>query len=586
MTFRAKPVTTRKRRTHLDDEERTQFWVTLGFILIIGLALLILGGAVAVGYYNDHFKVVARVAGEEINRDAWRQAVEIEQFRIQKAEGRIREELSAGTLDPAAGQQRLEQLQARQQSLEGTALEELIDRTLQASLARQQNLSVGAADIDEAIRKEASTPELRKVQAVFVEPESDPTAEGPTEEQKTAARERAEKALAELEEGAEFPDVATEYSTDASRDRGGEYGYVDRENPTDDAWIEALFALQEGGTTAVVEGDDGTYRIGRVTEIRAAVEDASFTAQIPESVGLEAFRKTVEGEVLAERLEQKIGDEATTGDIEQVFAYEILIRAAEATDTGEVGGEEVRTSHILYSPSDDPQGAADLPEADPAWDAARKEADSAAAELRAVTDQEERATDFAALAEADSDDVQSGARGGDLGYLPRANLVQEYGDAIFEGEHENGEIIGPVRSQYGWHVIMFVARRAPPEERVLGIQAQLRKPRADFQAVAREQSDASNAASGGEIGWVAPHQLDEETEKLLFALQLGEISQSVRRDDGYHIYTISMRDERPIDAARMEQIARNAFEAWYGPQKEAADIYRDPEIFGGAIEEA
>jgi parvulin-like peptidyl-prolyl isomerase len=586
MTFRAKPVTTRKRRTHLDDEERTQFWVTLGFIVIIGLALLILGGAVAVGYYNDHFKVVARVAGVEINRDQWRQAVEIEQFRIQKAEGRIREELSAGTLEPAAGQQRLEQLQARSQSLQDTALEELIDRTLMGSLARQQSLSVSAADVDAAIKEEASTPELRKVQAVFVEPASDPTAEGPTDEQKTAARERAEKALAELEGGADFADVATEYSTDASRDRGGEYGYVDRENPTDDAWIEALFTLEEGGTTAVVEGADGTYRIGRVTEIRPPVDDASFTSQIPESVGLEAYRQTVEAEVLADRLQQKIGDEATAGDVDQVFAYEILVRAAEEADTGEVGGEEVKTSHILYSPADDPQGAAELPEDDAAWETARTEADSAARTLRAVGGQEKRAADFAALAEAESDDVQSGARGGNLGFLPRANLVQEYGDAIFEGEHENGEIIGPVRSQFGWHVIMFVSRRPPPEERVLGIQAQLRKPQADFQAVAREQSDATNAASGGEIGWVAPHQLDEETEKLLFALELGEISQSVRRDDGYHIYTITMREERPIDAARKEQIARNAFEAWYGPQKEAADIYRDPELFGEAIEGA
>lgn len=584
MTFRAKPVTTRKRRTHLDDEERTQFWVTLGFIVIIGLALLILGGAVAVGYYNDHFKVIATVAGVEINRDQWRQAVEIEQFRLQKAEGRIREELSAGTLDPAAGQQRLEQLQARAQSLEDTVLEELIDRTLMGSLARQQSLSVSPADVDAAIKEEASTPELRKVQAVFVEPESDPTAEGPTDEQRTAARDRAEKALAELEGGADFADVATEYSTDASRDRGGEYGYLDRENPTDEAWIEALFTLEEGGTTAVVEGADGTYRIGRVTEVRPPVDDASFTSQIPESVGLEAYRKTVEAEVLADRLQQKIGDEATTGDVEQVFAYEILVRAAEATDTGEVGGEEVKTSHILYSPGDDPQGAADLPEDDPAWQKAREEADSAAKVLRDVSDEDKRAADFAALAESESDDVQSGARGGNLGFLPRANLVQEYGDAIFEGEHQTGEIIGPVRSQYGWHVIMFVARRPPPEERVLGIQAQLRKPDADFQAVAREQSDATNAATGGEIGWVAPHQLDEDTEKLLFGLDMDEISQSVRRDDGYHIYSITMREERPIDAARKEQIARNAFEAWYAPQKEAAGIFRDPELFGEAIE--
>ena len=580
MTFRAKPVTTRKRRTHLDDEERTQFWVTLGFIAIIGLALLVLGGAVAVGYYNDHFKVVARVNGVEINRDQWRQAQELELFRLGRAEARVREALSAGTLDEASAQQRLSLLQERAGAIESTTIEDLIDRALQGALATQQGLSVTAAEVDTAIEEEASAPELRNVLAVFVEPERDPGADAATEEQQTAARERAEEALAKLEAGTDFAEVATEYSTDASRDRGGEYGFVDRENPTDEAWIEALFALQEGATSDVIEGADGTFRIGRVTEIRPAVQDTTFMAQLPETVGLEGYRRTVESEVLAEKLEDKVGGEATSGEIEQVFAHEILVRTTEDSGSGVVSGEEVKASHILYSPKDDPGAAAELPPDDPAWATAEQEANEVATTLKAITEAEEREARFATLAEAESDDEGSGARGGDLGFFTRATMVQEFGDAVFEGDHQRGEIIGPVRSQFGWHVILFVERRPPAEERIIAIEGQLGEPDADFLAIARQQSDASNAATGGEIGWVAPHQLEKEVEDVLFALEPGEVSVSVVREDGYHIYTVTRKEKRPIEPARQAEIARNAFEAWYTPQEAAADIFRDEELLG------
>src|SRR3712207_3299083 len=99
MTLRARPVTRRKRRTHWENEERTQFWVTLGFLGVVALAFLILGGAVAARYYDEHFKVVARVEGQEINRDRWQQRQKVENFRLDEAESRIRERLSAGTID-------------------------------------------------------------------------------------------------------------------------------------------------------------------------------------------------------------------------------------------------------------------------------------------------------------------------------------------------------------------------------------------------------------------------------------------------------------------------------------------------------
>jgi parvulin-like peptidyl-prolyl isomerase len=581
MTFRAKPVTTRKRRSHLDSEERTQFWVTLGFLAIIGLAILVLGGAVAAGYYNDHFKVVARVNGTEINRDQWRQAQQIEAFRLQEGESRIRESLAAGTIDQATAQSRMDELNQRSQELETRSIEDLIDLDLQAGLARSEGLSASAADVDVALDKESSTPELRKVLAIFVTPETDPATGQSTAEQETAAKEKADQALAKLKAGDDFAAVAREYSTDASRDRGGEYGFLDKDNPTDPAWVEELFALDEGGTTEVIEGADGSYRIGRVAEIKPPVKDTTYASRIPTEVGLDTYKKRLELEVLADHLKTKIGDAATAGDVEQVFAYEIYAQGGADPSTGQDAGAEVKASHILYSPKDDPDGAQSLAADDPAWEEAKQLADKAATELRAVTDVTKREEQFAALAKAESDDTGSGARGGDLGFFNRATMVQEFGDAVFDKEHEKGEIIGPVKTQFGWHVLMFERSRAAPKDRIQAIHDKLEKPGANFQDIARQESDADNAASGGEIGWVARHELDDLVEEVLFKLEPNKVSDVVTSDDGLRVYMITKKEKRPIEPARKAIVAERAFEAYYTEKKDAADIFRDEELLGG-----
>ena len=574
MTFRAKPVTTRKRRAHWENEERTQFWVTLGFLALIALALLVLGGAVAVGYYNEHFRTVVRVNGTEINRDEWLQRQQVEKFRLSKAESRIREALSAGTIDSATASQELQTLSGQQQDLGTRALDALIDQTLQAQLARNVGISATPAEVDAELRKEATTRERRKVLAVFVEPQKSAGATAPTAAQKAAARNRAAAALRELRAGKPFADVARRYSTDASRERGGDYGYVDATNPTDKRWIEALFKLPANGTTEVVEGADGTYRIGRVTEIRPAREDPGYAAEVDRAVGSAVYRKALEGDVVREKLKNRVVKDATTGDVEQVRAYEIVVRAEQAAQEGAAATQEARASHILYSPKDDPQGAGQVRANDPAWAVARRQADSAARRLRAVAAVPERERQFAALARTESDDKGSAPKGGDLGFFSRAVVAQEFGTAVFQGQHKRGDVIGPVKTQFGWHVILFREKGAEGTQRLAQILALVRKPGANFQQIARDRSEGDTAAQGGDLGWVARFQLEPEVENALFALQPGKVSEPVARDDGNHIYTITDRRKRRLDEKQRQAIEANGFENWYQRQKASAKIDR------------
>ena len=59
--------------------------------------------------------------------------------------------------------------------------------------------------------------------------------------------------------------------------------------------------------------------------------------------------------------------------------------------------------------------------------------------------------DFAALAEKHSDDPGTMERGGDLGWFGRGGIDPEFDKAVFAAKP--GDIVGPVRSRYGYHII-------------------------------------------------------------------------------------------------------------------------------------
>jgi parvulin-like peptidyl-prolyl isomerase len=580
MTLRLRPATKRKRRTHWESEERTQFWVTIGFLAVVALAFLILGGAVAARYYDEHFKAIARVEGKEITRDQWQLRTKVAAFRLDEAESRIRERLSQGTIDSNKASQDIENLGTRKQSVANDSLEGLIDQLLQTSIASKIGVAVTDGDVDTALKKDATRAETRKILAIVVQPEQSLGAAAPTDKQKAAAREKANKALAELNAGKPFADVAKTYSGDPSKDHGGEFGYLDAENTTDPAWVAALFGLPADGTTGVVEGADGAFRIGRVAAILPAVVDPAFNQKVEQAVGLAAYRDALVGDLMQQKLREHVAKESLTGDVDQVHAYEIAA-LLEGDQPGQPdAGAEVKASHILYSPKDDPQGAADVADSDPSWAAAKKSADDATAKLKAITDVGAREKEFAKLAKAESDDKGSGANGGELGFTKRTRVVQEFGSAIFTGEHAKGDIIGPVKTQFGYHVILFEQKRTL-EQKIQEIVDLLKKPGADFGAIAKAQSDASNASTGGDLGWIARLQVEKAEEDVLFRLQPGQVSEAQLREDGYHIYKVTQREKRPIDPRERSTVEANAFKNWYQPQKDAANIYRDPSV-GGA----
>lgn len=73
-----------------------------------------------------------------------------------------------------------------------------------------------------------------------------------------------------------------------------------------------------------------------------------------------------------------------------------------------------------------------------------------------VKEQLQSGANFAEMARQHSDDTGSASKGGDLGWFTRGRMAPPFEEAAFNADV--GEIVGPVKTQFGYHLIKVVAR--------------------------------------------------------------------------------------------------------------------------------
>ena len=557
MTFRARPTTRTGRRSGHESDARRNLYFNIGFGIVVLVAIALLVGAGAASWYDEHLAPVARVNGETITKGGLRDRVAVEAFRLDTLESRTRDKVNAGRLAPSTGQQLLSYVAQQKDQVSSIAYEREIDTTLLLQLAPERGVTVTEADIDAQVTKDATAPESRHTYVIQVVPETDAGSSEPTQAQKDAARTKADALRADLEAGKTWEEVVkASGDADAAETNGDLLFIEDGATVPDAAFVEAIFALEEPGYTAVVEGADGVFRVGRLTEIAAAVVDPNYVKRMTDAgVSEEAYRRAASSIVARDQIEAQILAEIVDVPSEQRRTSEIAI-----DDNGglPVSPGAALVKHILYSPNDDPGGAAALAADDPAWTAAEEEATQAYDALRAGTQR------FVDLAPA-SDDATSGAQNGFLPYLakddPTVQLDQAFADAVFATGLRPGELLEPVRSAFGWHVIVLVSTD-DPVARSQELIAEASKPGVDFATLAADNSIAASAVDGGDLGWVARYQLPIAEEDAIFATQANGVSAAVS-SDGLRFFKVTEISTRLLDEAQAEDLRANAFISWY-----------------------
>jgi parvulin-like peptidyl-prolyl isomerase len=577
MTFRAKPAVKRSHRPAYEADHRRNVILTISFGLVVLVSLLILAGAAFATWYDDHLSAMAKVNGQSISKDDFRERARVETFRLDYQETQIRQLIQDGRMDDASGQSLISDIAKRRESIETDTMEALIDASLQGQLASQQGVTVTDQQVDAVIAKQSTLPETRHAWVMGVKPKVDPGATAPTDQQKADAKAAADKALAELKAGKAWADVAKTMTDDVYSSRDGEVGWITKAGSSLDTSInDALFALPVPGVTDVVEGSDGMFRIGQVTEIDPPVVDQAFQQKVKDQgVGMDAFRKAARADATAQALNDKIVADVVDQATPQRHVAEIFLKADSRAQQGT--GDEVQVRHILYSPNDDASAAQSLPATDPAWKKAEDEANAAYAALQKDPSQ------FSAMATANSDDTGTKADGGLLPYYTKANLDPAFGTAIFQEGLVKDQILPPVKSAFGWHVIQYLDRRKQPSERMKDIEALASAPGADFAALAKQYSEAPSKDNGGDAGWIAKHQLDTVREIAIFKPAVGGLTESVTTASGIYLYKILAEETRKPDEAQAKELRANAFSNYFTAEKNFAHIERPYASSGDSV---
>lgn len=575
MTFRAKPVVKRTQKHSWESRDRRNFYLNLGFGLVVLAAVLILVIAVAASYYEDNLKPVGSVDGQSITTAELRERFEIESWRLDEAERRVRTLTVAGRITEAQAQLQAQFIAQQRQQLAAVSLERMIDNRIQAGLASQEGVVVTEADIDARLVEEATTPKSRHAWVIEVDPETSPGAFEPTAEQVAAAKAAADAALRDLQGGGAWEDIARTVSTDASTaPQAGDLGWIQEDDAqSDPAFLAAVFAAETDVPTAVIAGDDGIFRIGRVTEIAPESVDAAYSDKIVnDGLDLARYREVVRGDVIRERLEDEIVADALAPGLQR-DAAEIYLSQA----TLDLPPEAVKVRHILYSPDDDPSAAqaGEIPEDDPAWGQAELDAKAAYARLQEDPDAfdaiaREESDEQSALGEDGSGGVLSAYVSEDSGYVP------SFSEPILAAKATDGQILAPIKTEFGYHIVQILDHVPTMEdlkERADGGE--------DFAQLARDFSEGAEADQGGDLGWVARSQLDSRLIDAIFAAPVGKTSAIVTvADDGEYLYLVRSEEERTPVGQQAEEIRLRAWSDWYDPKKDAAAITRDETITG------
>ncbi len=167
--------------------------------------------------------------------------------------------------------------------------------------------------------------------------------------------------------------------------------------------------------------------------------------------------------------------------------------------------------------------------------------------------------------------------GGDLGWRKTEDLPSLFSDIA--PTLPKGATSDPIRSPSGFHIIYMQDLRGgeqivaqtevrhilvKPSEILTDEQAQelvasLRvraEAGEDFSELAREYSeDIGSAQEGGELGWTSPGQMVPEFQTAMDATAVGEISEPIRTQFGWHILLVEGRREQDMTSEAVRQKA-------------------------------
>jgi len=345
--------------------------------------------------------------------------------------------------------------------------------------------------------------------------------------------------------------------------------------------------IQEAEQTGLAVNEKELNKIIEDIATRNKLTFSEFRDTVTKSgMSFQRYRELLREDVLKARLREREVDsqiKISDAEIDNFIIEQMQRRGSEPTATGS-GPEEIAVAQIFVPVE---EGAGPSAQAD-----ARKRAEALLKEARGDAD-------FMQLG-AQANKENSRIKFQDLGYRTQDRLPQIFVEAVRN--------LGPgqvapsvVRSPAGFHVLKVMDRRAggsgaraatsninpadltpqnmivtqtlarhilirqrqglqdaDVERRLQGYRDQIRAKTADFESLAKKFSEDGSAQNGGILGWMGPGELVPPFEIAMNRLQIGEVSDPVKTEFGWHLIQVLERRDAQLTVEKQREFARAA----------------------------
>ncbi len=174
------------------------------------------------------------------------------------------------------------------------------------------------------------------------------------------------------------------------------------------------------------------------------------------------------------------------------------------------------------------------------------------------------------------------SNGGVLGMRPPSRYPSLFVEAVKDAAV--GQLLGPVRSAAGLHLLKLLDRRSSnalpttvtqtharhillrpggklsqdaARAQLATFKRQIELGLAEFEALAKEHSQDGSANQGGDLGWANPGMMVPEFEEAMGKLAPGQVGDPLVSRFGVHLIQVLERREAPLSLREQQDMARN-----------------------------
>ena len=325
--------------------------------------------------------------------------------------------------------------------------------------------------------------------------------------------------------------------------------------------LQLQYAKESGVRIDDAQLDKALARIAQQNNFPSVAEFRVKLAK--EGVDFRKFREEIRNEITFTRLREREVDSKLVVSDNEIENY----LAMQNNQAGK--SEELELAHILVQVPE--QASAEKIQA------SKQRADQAWVQLRG-------GASFAQVS-AGFSDAKDGLQGGNLCWRTADRLPTIFQEAL--QNMKPGDISAVLRSPNAFHIIKLLDKRnkdtpvlitqtharhiliktseltseSEARNRLAEIKRRI-EGGADFAAQAKLYSEDGSAAQGGDLGWVSPGVFVAEFERAMNALKIGQISDLVQTEFGWHLIQVMERRNADVSVEQKKQQASTAIRSF------------------------